>query len=130
MGRILINPPGLSKPGAYSHVAIGTGGTIVHFAGQVAFDENGEIVGHGDLRAQVIQTMNNLKIAMDAVGATWDDIVHRKIYATEMGEPGTIGSAIREVTGDAGHPAQATVQVVALARPGLLVEIEAVAILP
>lgn len=129
MGRILINPPGLKELGAYTHIAIGTGQTVVHFAGQVAFDPEGNIVGEGDLRAQVIACMNNLKTAMDAVGATWEDIVKRTVYATTLGEPGTIARAIVEVTGNVQAPAQTMVKVAGLALPELLVEIEATAVI-
>ncbi|WP_157155014.1 RidA family protein [Diaminobutyricimonas sp. LJ205] len=129
MGRILINPAGLKALDAYTHVAIGTGQTVIHFAGQVAFDADGNVIGEGDLRAQVIACMNNLKIAMDAVGATWHDIVRRTVYATELGEPGTIARAIKEVTGDVQSPPQTMVKVAGLALPTLLVEIEATAVI-
>lgn len=129
MGRILINPTGLKQLSAYTHIAIGTGQTVVHFAGQVAFDPDGNLIGEGNLRAQVIACMNNLKTAMDAVDATWEDIVKRTVYATELGEPGTIARAIAEVTGDSQAPAQTMVKVAGLALPELLVEIEATAVI-
>ncbi|WP_157156334.1 RidA family protein [Diaminobutyricimonas sp. LJ205] len=129
MGRTLINPPGLKELSAYTHIAVGVGQTVVHFAGQVAFNAEGAVVGEGNMREQVIACMKNLKIAMDAVGATWDDIVRRTVYATDLSDPVTIGRAMAEVTGSTQSPPQTMVQVVALAHPALLVEIEATAVI-
>lgn len=129
MARLLINPDDLRR-GSCSHVAIGVGNTLVQFAGQVAFDASGAIVGVGDLRAQVQQCMRNLKTAMDSVGADWGDITHRRVYVKEWGEgPRMITEAMNEITGDVEPPAQTMLQVVSFAVPEFLVEIEATAVI-
>ena len=123
MGRELVNPKGMHPAPGFSHVTIATGSKLIYLAGQVALDEEFDIVGD-DLRAQTVAAMRNVETAIDAVGATWDDIVRRTIYTTAPSEYETITSGIDEVTGGAGHPAQTILGVTGLAVPGLLIEIE------
>jgi enamine deaminase RidA (YjgF/YER057c/UK114 family) len=111
----------------FSHVTIAAGSKLVYFAGQVALDEEFNLVGGDDLRAQTVAAMRNVETAIDAVGVTWDDIVRRTIYTTKPTEYETITSAIDEVTAGARHPAQTILGVTGLAVPGLLIEIECTA---
>jgi len=127
MGRELLNPAGLHPAPGFSHVAIATGSKLVCFAGQVALDPEFNIVGPGDLRAQTVAAMRNVEVALNEVGAAWDDIVRRTVYTTMPTEYETITSGIDEVTGGAGHPAQTILGVTGLAVDGLLVEIECTA---
>jgi len=127
MGRELVNPQGLHPAPGFSHVAIATGSKLVYFAGQVALDEAFNIVGGDDLRVQTVAAMRNVETAIGAVGVTWDDVVRRTIYTSMPTEYETITSAIDEVTGGAGHPAQTIIGVTGLAMPGLLIEIECTA---
>ena len=127
MGRELVNPEGMHPAPGFSHVAIATGSRLVCVAGQVALDRDLNLVGGDDLRAQTVAAMRNVETAIGAVGATWDDIVRRTIYTTKPTEYETITSAIDEVTGRAGHPAQTILGVTGLAVPGLLIEIECTA---
>ena len=127
MGRELVNPEGMHPAPGFSHVAIATGSRLVCIAGQVALDRDFNLLGGDDLRAQTVAAMRNVETAIGAVGATWDDIVRRTIYTTKPTEYETITSAIDEVTGGAGHPAQTILGVTGLAVPGLLIEIECTA---
>jgi enamine deaminase RidA (YjgF/YER057c/UK114 family) len=127
VGRELVNPEGMHPAPGFSHVAIATGSRLVCIAGQVALDRDFNLVGGDDLRAQTVAAMRNVETAIGAVGATWDDIVRRTIYTTKPTEYETITSAIDEVTGGAGHPAQTILGVTGLAVPGLLIEIECTA---
>jgi len=127
MGRELVNPEGMHPAPGFSHVAIATGSKLVYFAGQVALDEAFNIVGGDDLRVQTVAAMHNVETAIGAVGVTWDDVVRRTIYTSMPTEYETITSAIDEVTGGAGHPAQTIIGVTGLAMPGLLIEIECTA---
>ena len=127
MGRELVNPEGMHPAPGFSHVAIATGSRLVCIAGQVALDRDFNLVGGDDLRAQTVAAMRDVETAIGAVGATWDDIVRRTIYTTKPTEYETITSAIDEVTGGAGHPAQTILGVTGLAVPGLLIEIECTA---
>jgi enamine deaminase RidA (YjgF/YER057c/UK114 family) len=128
--RELVNPAGLHPAPGFSHVALASGTRVVHFAGQVALDEQFGIVGGDDLGEQTKAAMRNLQVAMNAVGVGWDDIVRRTIYALQPTEYATITAAIDEITGGAEHPAQTLVGVTGLAVPGLLIEIECTAVVP
>lgn len=127
--RELLNPAGLHPAPGFSHVAIASGTTVVHFAGQVALAPDFALVGEDDLEAQTRAAMENLKVAMDAAGVGWDDVVRRTIYTLRPTEYEAITRAIDAVTGGAEHPAQTIVGVTGLAVPGLLIEIECTAVL-
>lgn len=129
MPRRLVNPPQMHPTPGYSHLAIAEGRSIVYFAGQVALDDDLELIGPGDLHAQTVAAMRNLETAMSAVGATWDDIVRRTIYTTQPNEFEAIAQAIQSVTGDAQDPPQTIAGVTSLALPELLIEIECTAAL-
>jgi enamine deaminase RidA (YjgF/YER057c/UK114 family) len=72
-----LNPDTLYKPPGYSHVVETTGpGRTVYIAGQLGLDKTGNLVGApGDFRAQAVQTMENLKAALAAVGADFTNVV-------------------------------------------------------
>ncbi len=129
MARQLINPPELHPALGLSHIAIAEGTRVVHFSGQVALDAAFNIVGGDDLHEQTRAAMRNIKHALAAIGAGWDDIVRRTIYTLHPTEWETIAAAIEEVTGGAEDPAQTIVGVTGLALPGLLIEIECTAVL-
>jgi enamine deaminase RidA (YjgF/YER057c/UK114 family) len=77
----LINPDGHVQVPIYHHVAIATGTRQVHIAGQVAWDENGDLVAPHDLAGQVAQVYRNVAKALDAAGATFHDVVRITWYA-------------------------------------------------
>jgi enamine deaminase RidA (YjgF/YER057c/UK114 family) len=126
--RELLNPPDLHPAPGFSHVAIASGSTIVHLAGQVALDQQFGIVGGDDLGEQAKAAMRNVQIALAAAGVGWDDVVRRTIYTLHPTEYEVITAAIDEVTGGAEHPAQTIVGVTGLAVAGLLIEIECTAV--
>src|SRR5712691_3626279 len=74
------------KP-AYSHVVTVNGpGKTIYIAGQLARDGEGNIVGKGDMRAQMEQTFKNLDACLKAAGATWADVVKTNSYVTDYPE--------------------------------------------
>ncbi len=100
-------------------------GHFVFTAGQVAWDETGEVMGLGDVRAQTAQTLNNVKSVLAEGGATLGDVVKCNVYLKDMRD----FQAMNEVFASffpSEPPARTTVQA-ALAEPEMLVEIEAVA---
>ena len=127
--RELLNPAGLHPAPGFSHVAIASGTRVVHFAGQVALAPDFALVGGDDLEAQTRAAMENLKVAIEAAGVGWDDVVRRTIYTLHPTEYEMITRAMDAVTGGAEHPAQTIVGVTGLAVPGLLIEIECTAVL-
>ncbi|WP_283133905.1 RidA family protein [Rhizohabitans arisaemae] len=128
MARELFNPPQMHPATSYSHIAIARGSKQIFFAGQVALDDDLKIVGEGDLRTQALVSMRNLKLAMDAAGVGWGDIVRRTIYTTRPHALEEITSAVAEAVEGTPPPPQTIVGVTGLALPGLLIEIECTAV--
>jgi enamine deaminase RidA (YjgF/YER057c/UK114 family) len=124
-----INPPGLTKPTGYTHVVVAADGRTVYIAGQVAFDSTGAVVGAADFRAQAERVFANLALALASVGATFADVVKTTTFITDLAN----GAPLREVRAryldPARPPANSLIVVASLARPDLLLEIEAVAVL-
>jgi enamine deaminase RidA (YjgF/YER057c/UK114 family) len=124
-----LNPDGLSKPTGYTHIVVAQPGKLVYVSGQVALNAAGEIVGKGDLRAQVTQVMENLKTALAAAGATPERIIKVNYYVVNLKQDQL--PVIREVRNryfSAEHPPASTlVGVTALAREEFMIEIEAIA---
>ena len=125
-----INPPTMHQPTGYTHVVEVTEGRPIYIAGQIALDPAGELVGPGDIRAQARQVFENLQTALRSVGAGFEQVVKLNLYLLDA----TQLPAVREVrdryVDTARPPASTAVEVGRLALDGLLLEIEAVAILP
>ena len=80
MSKEFFSPATLPPPVGYSHIAKVNKGTLIYLAGQVSSDASGELVGEGNFEAQAEQVFRNLKIAVEAAGATMADIVKMNIY--------------------------------------------------
>ena len=122
-----LNPSTLSTPTGYSHVVQVHRGRTVYIAGQVALDKAGNIVGKGDFAAQATQVFENLKLALAAAGATFDNVVKVTTFVTDMAHI----QALREIRGKyygKNAPASTLVQIGKLANEALMVEIEAIAV--
>ncbi len=126
MPRSISNPEGIHPPPGYSHAVVATGSRLAFVAGQVALDREFQLVGGDDLGAQTRQVMKNLGVALDELGAGWDDVVKATVYTTRPLDYEAIGSAMAEAMGDAAPPAQVLLGVTSLALPELLIEIELV----
>ncbi len=122
-------PEGISPSPQYSHVVWGTG-RFVAVSGQCSFDEEGEVVGAGDAAAQARQVFENLRRCLAAAGAGFDDVVKLTYFVTDMAHMPAVRAARDEVIAPDRLPASTAVQVSALVRPELLLEIEAFAVLP
>jgi len=124
----LLIPNTMHKPVGYSHVATVTGGTIVFVAGQVALDKSGNLVGKDDFRAQVQQVFENLKVAIEAAGGTFDDVIKMNSYLVDVSHLAEFREVRDKYVNVKNPPTSTAVQVPRLARPEFLVEIEAVAV--
>jgi enamine deaminase RidA (YjgF/YER057c/UK114 family) len=122
-------PEGLPPGFGYSHAVAGRG-RVVAISGQVAFDEAGKVVGPGDLEAQARQVFVNLDRALAAAGASFTDVVKLNYFLTDITELPKVRAIRDEFVDTERPPASAAVQVVALAFPELIIEIEAWAIVP
>jgi 2-iminobutanoate/2-iminopropanoate deaminase len=129
-GPRYINPPGLVKPTGYTHVVVAPDGRTAYVAGQVAFDSTGQLIGSGDFRAQAERVYQNLSRALRAVGGSLEDIVKTTTFITDLKNLPTLRE-VRARSARSGHPPANTLVVVSsLARPELMLEVEAIAILP
>jgi len=130
MAKERLCPEGMLKPrGSYSQVVTSDPGRMIFTAGQVALDDEGKIVGIGDIRAQTKQVFENIKRAVEAAGGSLNDIVSMTVYSTNAKFSAEVSEVRRQVFGS-NLPASTQVQVAALMRPELLIEINAIAILP
>ena len=110
----------------YSAVVTATGKQIF-VAGTVSRNQAGEIVGVGDMRAQILQVAENLRISLKAAGATFKDLVKTTTYVTDIDEFFKHPDARATIFSDS-FPTSTTVEVRRLSQPELMVEIEVVAI--
>ncbi|MEV4196256.1 RidA family protein [Streptomyces toxytricini] len=122
-------PEGVAPSPQYSHVVWGSG-RFVAVSGQCAFDERGAVVGAGDAAAQARQVFENLRRCLAAAGAGFDDVVKLMYFVTDMAHLPALRAARDEVMAPDRLPASSAVQVAALVRPELLVEVEAFAVVP
>ena len=112
----------------YSQIVEVTGsGRMIFVAGQVARDGAGNNVGKGDMRAQIEQVGENIKDALESVGASLDDIGRTTTYVTDIDEYFKHADIRLRYFGNA-VPTSTTVEVRRLASPEHLVEIEAFAV--
>ena len=122
-----INPAGMTQPSVYSHLV--KAGNLLFIAGQVALDADGEIVGRGDMTAQVTQVLENLQTILASEDADFSNVVKINIFTTNVDAFRNSGDVLTQYMG-AHRPASTLVQIVSLARPAFLVEIEAIAYQP
>jgi enamine deaminase RidA (YjgF/YER057c/UK114 family) len=130
MSKEIFSPATLPPPTGYSHVAKVNKGTLVYIAGQVSSDASGALVGAGNFEAQVEQVFKNVKLALEAAGATMADIVKLNSYLVAEVSQDDLPKmrAIRDRYLNREKPPASTLVVVSrLARPGWLIEIEAIA---
>jgi enamine deaminase RidA (YjgF/YER057c/UK114 family) len=127
-----LNPSAIAKPPGYMHVVEVTGpGRIVYFAGQLGLDVDNNLVGNpGDFHAQCKQAFENLDHALISVGATAGDVVKINNYLTDISQLPLFRDVRDAFFSAKAPPASTTIIISALARPGALFEIEAIAALP
>ena len=131
----LISPQGMLEQTPYHHVAVATGTTHVHVAGQVGQCGN-EPVATNDLAAEVAQALRNTAVGLAGAGASFSDVVRLTFYVTQW-TPDKIEAlmaGVQAVAEDIGlpmpMPPASLIGVEVLFEPDVLVEVEATAVLP
>ena len=123
-------PAGLSKPtGHWTTVTTARPGKLVFVSGLTAKNERGDIVGVGDVGAQTRQVCENLRAAMRAAGGSLADIMRVDVYIRDMQGFKDIHDIRREYFGP-NPPASTMVAVAGFTHPDMLIEINAIAVLP
>ena len=125
-----INPATLAPTRGYSHVAEVTGGRTIYIAGQVAFDQEGKMVGEGDLQAQARQVFENLKAALEAAGADFGHVVKLGIYVIDAKQMQIVRDVRDQYINTANPPVSTALEISNFVRDGLLIEVDAVAVVP
>ena len=115
-------------PLGYSHLVEVRGGRTLYLAGQLALDEDGNLVGAGDFRAQVEQVFANLKARLAEGGATFNDVVKLNYYLTEAADLLPVREVRNRYINTENPPASTLVVVKRLVREEYLIEVEAIAV--
>jgi 2-iminobutanoate/2-iminopropanoate deaminase len=123
-----LTPEGVAPPtGAYVH-AVRAGG-FLFVAGQVARGPDGRPVGEGDVEAQTVQVLENLQAVLATAGCTLRDVVKVTCFLTDLRYRERVGAVRRRYFGE--HlPVSTTVEVSKLAERELLIEMDAIALIP
>ena len=126
----MFNPPEVWSPfGAFSMGVVQGDGQIVHLKGQLALDRDGRIVGQGDMRAQVRQTLENIRSVLASVGGEMRDVISLTHYTTDIAAFMQVGDVRAQFFAEP-YPVTTTVEVARLYDPNLMIEITAVAEVP
>jgi 2-iminobutanoate/2-iminopropanoate deaminase len=127
-----IFPEGLSKRVVKGHllyapVVTVVPGKLVFLSGILSRNENGEIVGKGDMRRQIQQVFSNIRTALASAGATFADVVKRQTFTTDIEAYYQHIDARMQFCGDA-LSASTAVEVRRLSHPDFLIEVEVIAV--
>jgi reactive intermediate/imine deaminase len=124
----LIRAKGLSEPISHYSDAVVAGRTV-YVSGQAAVDASGTLVGAGDVIAQTRQVRENMTLALAAAGATLDDVVKVTVYLADRDDRPKVNEVRKEYF-KANKPASTLIEINRFAIEGMLIEIEAIAVLP
>jgi enamine deaminase RidA (YjgF/YER057c/UK114 family) len=129
--KAFINPAGVRRIGAFSHGAAVKGGVTLYISGQISLDKDGNLVGKADLRAQTQQVFENVRMILEEAGGRFDDVVKLTHYVVGLKpEHRPVITEVRNrYVNQANPPASTMVGVPALVMDGLLIEVEAVAVI-
>jgi enamine deaminase RidA (YjgF/YER057c/UK114 family) len=123
-------PEGLSKPtGVWTTVTVARPGRLVFVSGLTAKDQDGTLIGRGDIRAQTRQVCENLKAAMRAAGGDLADIMSVTVFIKNMDHFPIIHEVRREYFAHE-PPASTMVEISRFTHPDMLIEINAIGVLP
>jgi 2-iminobutanoate/2-iminopropanoate deaminase len=123
----LIRAKGLAEPISHYTDAVVAGKTV-YVSGQGAQDAQGKLVGRGDVVAQTRQVLDNMKTALAAAGGTLDDVTKVTVYLKNVDDRPKVNEVRKEYFKD-NKPASTLIEISRFAIDGMLVEIEAVAVL-
>ena len=128
MSITLLQPDGLVRSPAFSHVAIvPPGSTTVYLGGQNGVDETGAVVSD-DIADQSVRALENAVVALEAAGATLDDVIQWNILFDERADVrAAYGAIAGRLARDGAPPLVTAAKVAGLGVPRALIEISGVA---
>ena len=103
-------------------------GRLVFISGTVALDDDGQLIGPGDMEAQARYVFEQISKLLQEAGAAFDNVVKITTFVTDLTDYAKFASVRKEVFGDGPYPASSTVKVAGLVVEGLLIEVEAIAV--
>ena len=126
------NPNDIWQPrGPIAQGVASSHGRLVHVTGQIAFDENREVVSRGDITCQMRLCFDHIERILDGFGGRLDDIVTLTVFYTDADQLEQIRKVWAEAFDNAGiTPACVMIQVAGLVHPDLLVELIPTAVIP
>ena len=125
------NPGNLKnvRSNIYNHyIRVDNPKSLIFLSGQLSRDENGQLIGAGDMEEQTRQCIRNMETVLKEAGGTLRDIVSLVVYTCDVREFKKIVSARMEFFKE-DLPTSTIVEVNHLADPGLLIEFQAIAAL-
>jgi enamine deaminase RidA (YjgF/YER057c/UK114 family) len=122
------SPDDLPAPAGYSHVVSIPAGRLVWTSGQLGLDVAGAVPNGWD--AQTRSVLTNVGRALRAAGADWPDVVKLTFFVVDVSALPVIRQVRDEFVDTTRPPTSSLVQVAGLARPDVLIEVEAVAWVP
>lgn len=125
-----INPDTMPKPPGFTHVVEVSGGKTIYLSGQVPRSPDGVMVGEEDATRQAEQVFANLEAGLAAVGGSFDDVVKLTMFVVDMADFKAIAAVRDTYVNLENPPASSSVEVQRLVTEGMLVEVEAIAVLP
>lgn len=129
MEKAQINPWEWQNAAGFSQAWSVTGADkVVFVSGQAPISPEGQLVGEGDFEAQTAQVFDNMKAVLEASGAGFDSVVKITVYLTDIGRLRDFGR-IKAGYIQGAQPASTAVGVTSLALPGMMVEVEAIAVM-
>ena len=124
------DPPNVWSPfGAFSQSVILGNGQTIYLKGQVALGSDGQIIGDGDMTAQVVQVLGNMSDILGAMGGRMSDIVSLNQFTTDIQAFMRCGE-VRTNIFEGPYPVTTTLEVSSLYDPRLLIEITGIAEIP
>ena len=122
----LIRAKGLPEPISHYTDAVRAGNTI-YVSGQGAIAEDGTLVGRGDVATQTRKVLDNMALALAAAGATLDDVVKVIVYLANVDDRPKVNE-VRKAYFKDNKPASTLIEISRFAIEGMLIEIEAIAV--
>jgi len=125
-----INPWTWQEQFGFSHAwRVDGARSVIFLAGQGPISADGAVVGAGDFETQARLTFENLKTVLEQAGATFDAVVKLTVYLTDMSLLRDFARVRNEFVSTASPPASTALGVSSLALPGMMIEVEAIAVL-